>query len=120
MNLAEAIPVIVLGIAFIVDVQSTVDLWGRYRRVGPTLIKRERLILQAFVVVSVIITIVAGYFGALATRRLMGFDALDMTAGISWVLAITTLFVPAYLKLTVKRVAGEPKAEAGQDGALDT
>lgn len=109
--MTELFPVLVLTAAFIADLTSTIELWGRYRRVGPTLAKRERLILQSYVVVAVVITITAGFFGILATQHLMGFDVIEGTAVVTWALSIAALFIPTYLRLTLRRVAAEPTEE---------
>lgn len=92
-------------VGFLVGLRSTVRLTARYKTVAPSLMPREGLILQAFVVVSGSITIAAGFFGALAVRRLLGFDPLTWSAPLTVLLSAIVLFLPLYLERVVDRVA---------------
>lgn len=93
-------------IAFLSGTRSTWRLWRRYTSARVVLLEpRERLILRSFVIVSVMITVAAGYFGFVALRRMLGYDPLDWTPTVSVLLAIVILFIPTMLDLVVARVA---------------
>ncbi len=92
--------------AFGLGIRSTWRLWRRYRTVTPLLLDpRERLVLGAFVIVSVLITTAAGYFGLLTVRRIIGFEPLEFTPIISLFVVIVVLLIPVYLDQLVQRVA---------------
>lgn len=92
--------------AFLTGLRSTVRLWRRHRDVAPVLLDpRERLVLGTFVVVAVLLTATAGYFGFLSVRRLLGLDALEGTALLSALIASVVLYIPAGLDWVVGRIA---------------
>ena len=95
---------LVLGVAFVLGVRSTFRLWALYRRVSPTLPDKRRLILQSYVVVSAVVTLAAGYFGALSTRRILGYDPMPATALVSLAIATVVLFVPLYLDQVIRTI----------------
>lgn len=109
MNIGELLPVLILTVAAVADLGSTWRMWARYKRVGPSLKRRERLILQSYVVICVVMTAVAGVFAILTTRRMLGFEPLDGATTVTWVLSIGALFIPTYLELNTNRVAAEPR-----------
>lgn len=92
-------------LAFGVGSGATWWLWRRYDRIAPTLPGRERLVLQAFVVVSLVITAVAGYLGFLSLRRLAGLPPLDWSSIVTYLIAEAILFIPLYLAVIVKLVS---------------
>jgi hypothetical protein len=100
---------VVLGsVAFIFGLRGSIRLTRRYVDVSVRLVQRERAILGSFVVVAWLITIGAGFFDAVAARRLLGFTALDWTPVASIVIASLILFIPAGLDYVVDRVARVP------------
>lgn len=104
---------IVALIAFILGVRGSVRLTRRYHDVTPELVEGERLILAAFVVVSWLITLVAGYLIAVTARRLLGFQPLEWTPLVTLLLASLVLLIPAGLDLVVARVARVPWRNGG-------
>jgi hypothetical protein len=96
----DALPAVAaIAIAFGVGVHSTVGLWRDYHEIARFFTNpRSRIIGRAFVIVSAVVTIAAGYFGFLAVRRMLGFDALDWSPILSLAFSIPVLFVPAYLR----------------------
>jgi hypothetical protein len=88
-----------------VGIICTLGLWRRYSTIAPTLPGRDRLVLQAFVVIAVACTLAAGYFGVLALRRLLGYEPLDWTGVISYVIAEAILLIPLYIVIIVRAVA---------------
>jgi Mn2+/Fe2+ NRAMP family transporter len=95
----------VFVVACLVGLRSTLRLARIYRDVAPALPARDRMILQAFVVVAGSITTASGIFGALAVRRLLGFPPLSWSPFITVVVATIVLFLPLYLEQVVQRIA---------------
>jgi len=71
--------------------------YGNYRRIAPTLPGRERLVLQAFVVVSGGATFVASYFGTLTLRALAGLPPVEWARPVSLLIAELVFLTPVYL-----------------------
>jgi hypothetical protein len=92
-------------LAFLIGARSTLRLWGTYQRVAPNLVYRDRLILQAFVVASVTITLAAGYFGAFSVRRILDYPPIDWQPPVSALVAAAVLLLPRYFDRTVDRIA---------------
>lgn len=72
-------------------------LWGNYRVIAPTLPGRDRLVLQAFVVISIGATVVAGFFGFLALRRIAGHPPYEWASSVTLIIAELIFLTPVYL-----------------------
>jgi hypothetical protein len=99
---------LVTFMAFILGVRGSWRLARRYRDVSGELIRRERLLLGAIVAVAVIITIAAAVFAFLSARRVLGFEALEWTPGLTLFMATLILLIPAGLDYVVGLVARVP------------
>lgn len=99
---------VVFGIVAILGLRGSIRLTARYRAVADELDEREQWVLGSFAVVAWTITVVAGYFGVLAVRRLLGFEAIGGLTIVSAVLATVVLLVPAFLDYVVDRVTRVP------------
>jgi hypothetical protein len=86
--------------AFIAGTWSTWDLWAIHRAELPP---RNR-ITRAFVVVAILITAAAGFYGFLAARRILGFETIPGISVVSLLLASAVLLVPVFLRMTVRQI----------------
>lgn len=87
--------------AFGVGVVSTIYLW-RVRGNGWT--DHRNMILDAIFVVSLVVTLAAGYFGFLSLRRVWGFEPLPWTPIAGLVVSTTVLLIPPFLVWIVRRI----------------
>lgn len=99
---------VLFAVVAVLGLRGSVRLTARYRAVRDQLDDRERSVLEAFAIVSWVITIAALYFGALAVRRLLGFEPLPGLTAASAVIATLVLLIPAFLDFVVDRVARVP------------
>ena len=97
--------VIVLGLAFVLGVRSTIRLGLKYRIITKLLFPDRNLIGLVFFHVALIVTIVVGFFGFLAARRLLGYTPFAWSAATETVLAIPVLFIPVILDGTFDYIA---------------
>lgn len=84
---------------------GTLSTWNLYLIHRDETSPRNR-ITRAFVIVALVVTVAAGYFGALATRRLLDFPPLPGAAAISLVMASAVLLIPVFLLVTVRQIRG--------------
>lgn len=84
---------------------STVRAFRRYRRIAPELPGSLDLIQFAFVIVRLVASIAATWFGYLALRRLLDFEPLDWSPVVSLALAVGVFLLPPFLDLIDKRIA---------------
>lgn len=87
--------------AFLLGVRASWRLWHRYH--DDTLRPRS-LILLAFLVVAVVVTVVAGWVGFLAVRRMLGFEALSWSPALTYALAFLLALIPEFLSRIVNRI----------------
>lgn len=109
----EAIPAaVIFGLAFLAGARSTRRLLSTYGRIAPLLAPNRRAIGRAFVVVSVMVLGAVGWLGFLAVRRLLGFEPIEWSFVVSYLVSIPVLFVPSYLERVWNRVGaiGPPAA----------
>jgi hypothetical protein len=97
---------LVVTAAFIAGVVSSARLTRTYVEISSTLDWRARLVALTFVVVAWTITIAAGFFGALAVRRLLGAPPLDWSPNASAIVAAFVLFIPVALDFVWTRISG--------------
>jgi hypothetical protein len=104
MTLLDELFALAVVVAFAAGVRSTWRLWRRYADASPILDARERLLLRSFVIVSVLITAAAGFYGFLAARRLMGYEPLEWVPLVSVIIAIAVLLIPVGLDAAITRI----------------
>lgn len=103
----EATLTVLFVATFVVGVSCSAWLWRLYSRIAPTLLGRERLVLQALVVISWAITLTAGWFGFLSLRRVVGLPPLDWSSVVSLAIAEAVLLIPVYIVAVVRSVGVE-------------
>lgn len=101
----------VFVVAFLFGGRSTRRLTRTYREVAPALQPPYGLILQAFVVVALVITVAAGLFGFFSIRRLAGFQPVDWQPLASLLIASAVLVLPRYLESVVARIASSARRQ---------
>lgn len=101
----ELLFVAIAVVAFLFGARATFRLWRRYERTAPLLEPRERLVLLAFVLVSVICTTAAALIAFISGRRLLGYQPLEGSALALSIIATVILFIPVGLDLLVSRIA---------------
>lgn len=84
-------------------IRATFRLWNLWR--GD---KGRSLLLLAFWVVALIVTVAGIWVGFLSVRRLMGFEPLGWTAPITGLITVFVLQVPSILDGLVSRVSRKP------------
>lgn len=90
----------IFAAAFAIGVYSSWGLWLIHRDETPP----RNLITRAFVVVAILVTLAAGYYGLLSARRLLGYEPIPGSAIASILLASAILLIPAFLRLTVAAI----------------
>jgi hypothetical protein len=81
------------------------------QRANPKLTEpRAYLVLVAFVVVSVVVTIAAGYFGFTLGRRLADLEPFEGQTLISIIVVAIVVLIPQFLLQIVQRIAAESDA----------
>ena len=113
VNPEAIIPTVIFVGFFLWGVRSSWWLSSTYRAVAPRIQPNRRAIALSFVVVSWSVTAVAGWLGFVSTRRLLGWDPLDWSPFVGYLLAVPVLAIPAYLKRTWMRIG------ASEGGATD-
>lgn len=93
MSLADVLFAAAFLGSFVLGLRSTVRLWDRYSYGREP---RSRILL-AFVVIACALTLVAGWVGFLALRRLLGFEAVPWTPIVTYGLAIIIVAIPVWL-----------------------
>lgn len=106
MNYVELGVMAVFMAAFALGTRATWRQVRRYRDASPRLVEpRAYLVLFAFVAVSVVITLAAGYFGFLTIRRLLGYEAIPGISIVSLVVVAVVVLIPVFLDKVVARIA---------------
>lgn len=108
-------PALILGFGAI-GWYSTFRLIGKYRTVRVP--GRARWILIAFVVVSVVISFAASYFGFLSVRRVLGYPPMDWTPGVSVLVACIVFLLPPLLDRIADYIANEPIPDSALSGEI--
>lgn len=105
----EALPAaIVFVVVFLIGARSTRRLWATYLAIAPYLRPSRRLLGKAFVIVSVLVMIAIGWFGSLTIRTLLGFERLDWSPVVSYVVSLPVLLIPVLLDYVWARVGQVP------------
>jgi len=86
--------------AFALGVRSTWHLRAIHHAETPP----RNLITRAFYLVSLLVTIAAGFYGFLGARRVLGFDPIPGAAIPSIVIASAVVLIPVFLDWTVQRI----------------
>lgn len=81
-------------------IRATWRLWQLWRAD-----KGRSLLLLAFWIVALIVTVAGLWIGFLSVRRLVGYDPLDWAAPITGTMTILVLQIPMILDGLVQRVA---------------
>lgn len=106
MNYVEVGVMALFMAAFVLGARATWRLVRRYRDASPRLVEpRAYLVLFAFVAVSVVITLAAGYFGFLTIRRLLGYDPIPGISVVSLIVIAVVVLIPVFLDNVVARIA---------------
>lgn len=84
-------------------IRSTWRLWRLWRADDG-----RSLLLLAFWIVALIVTVAGAWVGFLLVRRMLGFEALDWSPPITGVATVVVLQVPSTLDGLVQRVGRQP------------
>lgn len=121
LNPEALVPTAIFLAFFLWGLHSSWWLYTTYRAVAPRIQPNRRAIALAFVVVSAGVTVICGWIGFLSIRRLLGFDALEWSQYVSYLLVLPVLGIPYYLKRTWQRIgrAGPPLPPVDTGGGRD-
>lgn len=108
MNTETGWLALVFAAVSIVGIRSTWRLWRIWRFDQRS---RQSLILAAFAIVSLLITIGALWFGILTVRRLLGFESLPELQLGSFIIVVIILLIPAGLERVVARIGSTRLSE---------
>jgi hypothetical protein len=108
------------AVAFLLGIRSTYRLTRTYLNIRGRLPRLRRLALQAFAVVAGSITIAAGWFGFLTVRRILGFEPIDGTQFVGFIIAEFVLLIPLYLDTIVDVIAYAERADADERDPRET
>lgn len=97
-------PALLLVVVFAIGIRSTWRLWQQYRRIGPFVQRRNRLLAQSFVVTCLLVLFAVGYFAIRTVTRLAGFDSPEWITIISYVVSTPVLLLPVYLEYVWNRI----------------
>lgn len=94
--------ILLFGVPAALGLRATWHLWQLVFFDGES---RRQLLLIAMALISTVITAAALWYGALAARRLLGFDPLPWATPVSLVIAGIVLLIPAAIEAVVSEIA---------------
>lgn len=106
----QVIGALILGVFAIAGWWATGDLVGWYRRIAPALPDSRRLILFAFSVVCVVVSLAATWYGVAVTAAAADVDTAPLRP-ISWIAALAVFCIPPFLRMIVKRIAADERID---------
>ena len=104
----EALLTLLFGVAAVDGWWQTRKLWRKRNRIRPTMTGSFGLVPLSYVVVALLSTVAATWYGILSIRRLLDLDPIDWSPIVSVILACGIFFVPRYLAWTWHRIEEDP------------